>query len=111
MTMNSDERGLRVLWRVAEHVAAGLERPHSPHAWLRGRRAAAAVAAVLALVAGLVVVTTRMAPDQGVEVLVLRIHGRDVPARVMRQPGAGATVVRPMPRSGARLALVPGGSP
>ena len=113
--MNDDREGLGSLREAIEEVARELEtRPEV----VRARRrllpwAVAACAAVIALAAWLS--WLRPAPEREVEVLVLKVRGRPVPARIVEGVAPSTIIILPQRQTGAASPLattvVVGGGP
>lgn len=97
--MEDDRRGIDLLRSAIGEVAdsvpsTGRARQVHPTPWIW-----AAAAAVVLAVAGAWTIARRdeaPKPDLGIDVLVLKIHGRDVSARVFEATEAGTIVVAPV---------------
>lgn len=102
--MNEDRNGIDSLRTAIEEVATQIEQretagPHTRTTWSLGLAAAAAVAVVLiALLIG--TWTLRPSPEtepSEVTVLVLKINGRDVKARIVDDSAPATIIVMPQP--------------
>jgi hypothetical protein len=102
--MNADRDGVDALRDTIEEVATDIE-AREPRTVSRRRALAGALAAMLALIAILAGYRWMNPPrDPEVEVLVLKIHGRPVKARLVE--GAAPATIIVVPRSHTAPAAV-----
>jgi anti-sigma-K factor RskA len=112
--MNDDGRGIETLRAAVEEVAVDIERRavrrRRPTSWIPGLAVAAAVVAIALLIGSF------WAPRPGsseVEVIELRLHGREVRARIVEDAESGTIIVMPQPdgaTSPAAVTVVIGGA-
>jgi len=100
--MNEDRSGIDSLRKAIDEIATQIERrdeirPRPRRTWFLGLAAAAAVALIAILVGTW---TLRPPPEREpseVKVLVLKINGRDVRARIVDDTAPATIIVMPQP--------------
>ena len=110
--MKEHDDAIETLRRAADEVAHDLPvAPARAHARSRRIRWVAAAACLLALCLLAPFLLQEVFTAREVEVELLRVDGRDVPARVIDDAEAGAILVRPAPRTRAAAVALAGELP
>jgi hypothetical protein len=100
--MNEDRSGIDSLREAIDEVATQIERcdevrPRPRRAWPLGVAAAAAVALIALLIGAWTLRPSAETEPSEVKVLVLKINGRDVRARIVDDSAPATIIVMPQP--------------
>jgi len=104
--MNEDRSGIDKLRTAIEDVATGIEnrgteRPRTRRGWALGVAMAAAVVLIALLIGTWTLRPSPEVESSEVKVLVLKINGRDVRARIVDDTAPATIIVMPQPDGGA----------
>ena len=100
--MNEDRSGIDRFRAAIEDVATEIEdrgtaRSHTRHGWPLGVATAAAVVLIALLIGTWALRSSHEAESSEVKVLVLKINGRDVRARIVDDMAPATIIVMPRP--------------